>query len=142
MSNLTQNLYKIDDLYIVKFKDNWEYDVNNQELNSHEFPFCLDTFYIIEREKIKDEFKYNEYYEECITGIDFYSRSEYKDFNDVPPIFISIETIPLEYFTEEELASHLVSSSRLFVIFQLLNFKELTKEKEKPKVLKYGEKVC
>ena len=33
MSNLTQNLYKIDDLYIVKFKDNWEYDVNNHELN-------------------------------------------------------------------------------------------------------------
>ncbi len=145
MSNLTQNVYNIEDLYLVKFKENYkEYLSENGKMREKDgFYFSPDTYYLVERTVIKENFKYDEYYEECITGIDFYTRSDYRELNDIPPIFECVETLPLDYFNESELETHQVTSSRLFIVFQQINFPGLqNKKSENSKILRYGEKVC
>jgi len=119
---LTEN-YDIKDLYVVKFKEKYLEKLGT----SREFInyFKTNLKYIVERFKFSENDIYNyEIYKECIMGEDFYSRESKTDILSIPKIFASIEEFPLEYLDEEERKTGVVSSARLFQIFQEINYRK------------------
>ena len=114
-------VYDIKDLYVVKFKEKYleKLGLSNDFINY----FKTNLKYIVERFKFSENDLYNyEIYKECIIGEDFYSRQSKTDTLSIPKIFASIEELPKEYLDEEELKTGIVSSARLFQIFQEINY--------------------
>ena len=136
MSTLTENIYDINDLYIVKLGEDYKrYLPNNSkgdELEDVEY-FNSNIYYIVERCLIENKPSgFHEFYTECIVGRDlFYRIIERKDEN-IPEIFKEIYEFPKEYFSKEELKHGKITTSRVFQIFQEINFsKTIEDNKEK-----------
>lgn len=127
MSRLTENIYGIKDLYLIKFKEDYLKKFDQEEGYIKYFNSGLK--YIVEKFTIDDNITkkpYFEVYTECITGQDFYKREDKESFDDIPDIFESILDFPIEYLDEEEKRSGKVTTMRLFQIFQEINIKTKT----------------
>lgn len=128
--NTLNESYDIKDLYVVKFKEKYlnKLGVSNEFVNY----FKSNVKYIVERFKLteNDLFIY-EIYKECIAGEDFYSRESKKDILSIPKIFSYIQELPKEYLDEEEIKTGKVTSTRLFQIFQEINFRKVKTLKKK-----------
>ena len=127
MSHLTENIYDIKDLYLIKFNDNYQDNFNQEE--GYIKYFNLGLQYIVEKFAIEDnktKKMFFEVYTECITGQDFYKRENKESFSGFPDIFESITEFPIEYLDEEEKKRGKVTTMRLFQIFQEINIKSKT----------------
>lgn len=138
MSGLTENIYEIRDLYIVKLKENYlDYLPNNnlkEEIKDTEY-FNVDLYYIVEKCIVNNR-DYCEFYTECIVGRDFYSRIDEKPITDTPLIFEEIYPFNKEWLSKEERMDGRVTTSRLFQIFQQLNLYRNLKDKDDKEVSK------
>ena len=116
--------FEIKDLYIVKFKREL---INTVGLEYNEFInyFKPEFYYIVERFHDENNNKHFETYKECIAGEDFYKRESYEDFNKIPEIFELMELLPNEYLDEEEINKGIISSTRIFQIFQEININKV-----------------
>ena len=122
MSTLTEN-YNIKDLYIIKFKKSLidNIGISNDSVNY----FRPDLYYIVERFYNFDDKRHTEVYRECIAGEDFYIRESKNAFLTIPKIFESMEPLPLEYLDKEEIEFSKISTTRIFQIFQEINYKKV-----------------
>lgn len=133
---LLDNIYDIKDLYLVKFQEDYfNYLLHKDKITRIFHP---DFYFIVERFKISSsEGKNNlEIYTESITCEDIYSREDQEEFKTIPPLFSEMFLVPREYYTDYEIKSGLVTSTRLFQIFQEYNLNHLDSIKVKTKGVK------
>ena len=124
MINLTEDAYRIEDLYIVKFQEEYQTKSDSEEYENifkSNFKFIVEKF---SYEISKDKTIYVEDYAECITGYSFYMREAKERFLNYPAVFSYFEPFPLEYLTEEEKKTGIIKTIRIFQIFQEINTKE------------------
>ena len=122
MSNLTENVYNIADLYVVKLKEEM---ASYEKAGYMEF-FNPNLFFIVEKFVVKkdDGLPYFfEVYMECITGRDLYMNESREETQGLPNVFESIEEFPNDYLYEEEKQTGKITTSRIFQIFQEINIK-------------------
>ena len=122
--NSLSEIYEIKDLYVVKFKREL---INMIGIEYNEFInyFKPNLYYIVERFKNNYDNHYYETYKECIAGEDFYKREDTKELNDIPDIFESIEPLANDYLDEEEINKGLITTTRIFQIFQEININKV-----------------
>ena len=130
MSNLTENVYNIADLYVVKLKK----EIASQEKSEYMEFFNPNLFFIVEKFVIKkdDGLPYFfEAYTECITGRDLFMNESREGSHDIPNVFESMEEFQEDYLNEEEKQTGKITTSRIFQIFQEINIKskKLTKKR-------------
>lgn len=139
MSGLTENIYDIKDLCIVKLKENYLDYLPNDKIKEEEIKdteyFNPNLYYIVEKCIIRNR-EYCEFYTECIVGRDFYRRIDEQPITDIPLIFEEIYPFNKEWLSKEERMDGRVTTSRLFQIFQQLNFYMNIKDKESSEVSK------
>ena len=118
--------YEIKDLYVVKFKKEL---INTIGIEYNEFInyFKPDVYYIIEIFRNEENDHIYETYKECIAGEDFYKRDNTQEFEFIPDIFETMELLSHDYLDEEEIQTGIISTSRIFQIFQELNIKKVKK---------------
>ncbi len=126
MSKLNENFFDIKDLYVVKFKP--EYSMNSfgkgedTRYYNPNFQFIMEKFTIYDKSGKNLEI---EIYTECLTNEDITKRENSNITSEIPELFKSVEEFPKEYLTQEELKTGVISTLRLFKIFQELNEKSL-----------------
>lgn len=123
MNSLSEN-FEIKDLYVVKFKRELINTIG-LEFNGFINYFKPDLFYIIERFTTNDNKHFHETYKECIAGEDFYKREGNDAFKNIPDIFETIEPISDEYLDSDEINNGIISTTRIFQIFQELNINKV-----------------
>ena len=123
MNSLTEN-YEIKDLYVVKFKPEL---INTIGFEYNEFInyFKPNLYYIVERFYNTDENNHYETYKECIAGEDFYKRESKIELSGTPDIFESIEPLSNDCLDEEEIKNGMLTTIRIFQIFQEINIKKV-----------------
>lgn len=142
MSLLRENIYDIKDLYVVKLNDNYKDFLpnNKKENDDNKYIECFNPnfYYIVERCLIENKPSgFYEYYTECIVGRDLFYRVIEKNDEKTPEIFREIYLFPKEYISKEELKQGKITTSRIFQIFQEINFsKTISDNKEKTYVKK------
>ena len=122
MNNMTENIFNIKDLYVVKLKEG----IKNDQQNGYVEVFNVDLFFIAERILIKKNEGvpyFFEVYTECITEKDLYAREGEKEWSEIPPLFESIQEFPVDYLNEEEKMTGKIRVGRIFQIFQEINIK-------------------
>ena len=130
MSNLTENIYNVADLYIVSLKEEFA----KYEKPEYTELFNPNLFFIVEKFVIKkdDGLPYFfEVYTECITGRDLFMNESREESQVIPNIFETMEKFPNDYLNEEEKQTGKITTSRIFQIFQEINIKskKLTKKR-------------
>lgn len=140
MSLLTENIYDINDLYVIKLKDNYkDYLPDNKNKQDNEYIECFNPsfYYIVERCLIENKPSgFYEYYTECMIGKDLvYRVIENKDEKN-PEIFAEVYSFPKQYFNKEELKNKKTTTSRIFQIFQEINYVNNKEENNIKKLVK------
>lgn len=141
MSCLSEE-YNIEDLYVVKFNENYNEYLKEQNEN---IIFNPNLYYIVERFKCKCKgitgvIDHYESYKECVSGIEIFDRYSNKEIEDIPLIFDEIYILPEEYLSEEEKKKKIISSNKLYFVSLDLNIKLARNEidEEKKLVKKIG----
>lgn len=132
MSGLREE-YGINDIYIVKFCENYkEYLNNNKEFS--EVTLNTNLYYIVEKFSYENNIHalYADSYKECVGGIEFYEHKSHKKIEEMPPIFSEMYKFPEELLTEDEKKTKMISSNRLYYISLNMNI-EFLKDSEKEK---------
>ena len=127
MSGLREE-YSVNDLYIVKFNDNYKEYINKDDLEN--LTINPNLYYIVEKfsyENKKDN-TFREAYKECVGGTEVYDRRSQEEIKNMPPIFIEMYEFPVEYLTEEEKKKKSVSSNRLYYISLDINISLFSKD--------------
>ena len=133
MINKLDNIYEIKNILAIKFKSDYKKYLNKDVLEKLEnITYFDNNYYFINHEVLENEDgTYLEIYEDAILGIVLFERvvKEY-DFN--LPSFID-EYVPftLHGLTSKEEETGLISTSKLFYNFQIIN-------KPETKIKKFG----
>ena len=142
MSKITDNIYDINDIFVVKIKNDYK-EINTNDGYIHTFNpnFCqfVERFLLDTSDGLKYEM---ELYTECFTGETVSLRENINKNMNIPNMFEFIYPLPEKYLTEEEIKTGKIRTVRLYQIFQLLNyemFKSMEVE-EKSKTKKIGVK--
>ena len=129
MSGLREE-YGINDIYIVKFVENYrDYLNNNKEFS--EVTLNTNLYYIVEKFSYENKIHalYADSYKECVGGLEFYEHRSHTKIEEMPPIFSEMYTFPEELLTEDEKNKKMISSNRLYYISLNMNI-EFLKDKE------------
>ncbi len=142
MSKITDNIYDINDIFVVKIKNDYkEINTNDGYIQTFNPNFCqfVERFLLDTSDGLKYEM---ELYTECFTGETVSLRENINKNMNIPNMFEFIYPLPEKYLTEEEIKTGKIRTVRLYQIFQLLNyemFKSMEIE-EKSKTKKIGVK--
>ncbi len=142
MSKITDNIYDINDIFVVKIKNDYkEINTNDGYIQTFNPNFCqfVERFLLDTNDGLKYEM---ELYTECFTGETVSLRENINKNINIPNMFELMYPLPEKYLTEEEIKTGKIRTVRLYQIFQLLNyemFKSMEVE-EKPKTKKIGVK--
>ncbi len=142
MSKITDNIYDINDIFVVKIKNDYkEINTNDGYIQTFNPNFCqfVERFLLDTSDGLKYEM---ELYTECFTGETVSLRENINKNMNIPNMFEFIYPLPEKYLTEEEIKTGKIRTVRLYQIFQLLNyemFKSMEVE-EKSKTKKIGVK--
>ena len=142
MSKITDNIYDINDIFVVKIKNDYkEINTSDGYIQTFNPNFCQ----FVERFLLdtSDGFKYEmELYTECFTGETVSSRENVNKNINIPNMFEFMYPLPEKYLTEEEIETGKIRTVRLYQIFQLLNYEmfKIEKVEEKTKTKKIGVK--
>ena len=123
MNSLSER-FETKDLYVVQFKPELINTIGF-EYNGFINYFKPNLYYIVERFYDSDEKNHYETYKECIAGEDFYKRESTEEFKNIPDIFESIEPLSNDYLDDEEINLEMISTTRIFQIFQEINMKKI-----------------
>lgn len=140
MSKLTDNIYDIEDIFIVKIKEDYKVvktsDGYTQQFNPN---FChfTERFVLLTPDEKNIEM---EIFSECFTGEGISYRENIKKDDSIPKMFEFIYPLPTKYLTKEEIESGKIRTRRLYQIFQLVNYEMFKQTAEKNKVKKLGSK--
>ena len=139
MSKITDNLYDINDIFIIKIKDEYKIKTNDEYIQTFNPNFChfVERFLLETKDELKIEI---ETFSECFTGETISCRENLKKDNDIPEMFEFMYPLPKEYLTKDELESGKIRTLRLYQIFQLINYERFNKQEElgSSKVKKIG----
>ncbi len=142
MSKITDNIYDINDIFVVKIKNDYkEINTNDGYIQTFNPNFCqfVERFLLDTSDGLKYEM---ELYTECFTGETVSLRENINKNMNIPNMFEFMYPLPEKYLTEEEIKTGKIRTVRLYQIFQLLNyemFKSMEVE-EKSKTKKIGVK--
>ncbi len=142
MSKITDNIYDINDIFVVKIKNDYkEINTNDGYIQTFNSNFCqfVERFLLDTSDGLKYEM---ELYTECFTGETVSLRENVNKNINIPNMFEFMYPLPEKYLTEEEIKTGKIRTVRLYQIFQLLNyemFKSMEVE-EKTKTKKIGVK--
>ncbi|MCI5701324.1 MAG: hypothetical protein MR266_00910 [Erysipelotrichaceae bacterium] len=142
MSKITDNIYDINDIFVVKIKNDYkEINTNDGYIQTFNPNFCqfVERFLLDTSDGLKYEM---ELYTECFTGETVSLRENINKNMNIPNMFEFMYPLPEKYLTEEEIKIGKIRTVRLYQIFQLLNyemFKSMEIE-EKSKTKKIGVK--
>lgn len=142
MSKITDNIYDINDIFVVKIKNDYkEINTNDGYIQTFNPNFCqfVERFLLDTSDGLKYEM---ELYTECFTGETVSLRENINKNMNIPNMFEFIYPLPEKYLTDEEIKTGKIRTVRLYQIFQLLNyemFKSMEVE-EKSKTKKIGVK--
>lgn len=142
MSKITDNIYDINDIFVVKIKNDYkEINTNDGYIQTFNPNFCqfVERFLLDTSDGLKYEM---ELYTECFTGETVSLRENINKNMNIPNMFEFIYPLPEKYLTDEEIKTGKIRTVRLYQIFQLLNyemFKSMEIE-EKSKTKKIGVK--
>lgn len=142
MSKITDNIYDINDIFVVKIKNDYkEINTNDGYIQTFNPNFCqfVERFLLDTSDGLKYEM---ELYTECFTGETVSLRENINKNMNIPNMFEFMYPLPEKYLTEEEIKTGKIRTVRLYQIFQLLNyemFKSMEIE-EKSKTKKIGVK--
>lgn len=142
MSKITDNIYDINDIFVVKIKNDYkEINTNDGYIQTFNPNFCqfVERFLLDTSDGLKYEM---ELYTECFTGETVSLRENVNKNINIPNMFEFMYPLPEKYLTEEEIKTGKIRTVRLYQIFQLLNyemFKSMEVE-EKTKTKKIGVK--
>lgn len=142
MSKITDNIYDINDIFVVKIKNDYkEINTNDGYIQTFNPNFCqfVERFLLDTCDGLKYEM---ELYTECFTGETVSLRENINKNMNIPNMFEFMYPLPEKYLTEEEIKTGKIRTVRLYQIFQLLNyemFKSMEVE-EKSKTKKIGVK--
>ena len=140
MSKITDNIYDINDIFVVKIKKDYkEINTSDGYIQTFNPNFCqfVERFLLDTSDGLKYEM---ELYTECFTGETVFLRENINKNMSIPNMFEFMYQLPEKYLTEEEIKTGKIRTVRLYQIFQLLNyemFKSLEVE-EKVKTKKIG----
>lgn len=131
MSGLREE-YGINDIYIVKFKEDYKKYLNNNKEFS-EVTLNTNLYYIVERFSYENNIHalYVDSYKECVGGLEFYEYRSHKKIEEIPPIFSEMYKFPEELLTEDEKKTKMISSNRLYYISLNMNIDLLSNDEEK-----------
>jgi len=136
MSNLKENIYDISDLRIGQLSDNYVIKQDDSvKYFSNKIKLIVEVM-LIKSRNMDDTINYTEYYSECLTGEDLFNRTAKQPFEDIPPLFASLEKINSKFLTDEEIKTGKIGTLRIFQVFQDINFENFEKGTEKRKVKK------
>lgn len=142
MSKITDNIYDVKDIFVVKIKNDYkEINTNDGYIQTFNPNFCqfVERFLLDTSDGLKYEM---ELYTECFTGETVSLRENVNKNINIPNMFEFMYPLPEKYLTEEEIKTGKIRTVRLYQIFQLLNyemFKSMEVE-EKTKTKKIGVK--
>lgn len=142
MSKITDNIYDINDIFVVKIKNDYkEINTSDGYIQTFNPNFCqfVERFLLDTSDGLKYEM---ELYTECFTGETVSLRENINKNMNIPNMFEFMYPLPEKYLTEEEIKTGKIRTVRLYQIFQLLNyemFKSMEVE-EKSKTKKIGVK--
>ena len=142
MSKITDNIYDINDIFVVKIKNDYkEINTNDGYIQTFNPNFCqfVERFLLDTSDGLKYEM---ELYTECFTGETVSLRENINKNMNIPNMFEFMYPLPEKYLTDEEIKTGKIRTVRLYQIFQLLNyemFKSMEVE-EKYKTKKIGVK--
>lgn len=142
MSKITDNIYDVKDIFVVKIKNDYkEINTNDGYIQTFNPNFCqfVERFLLDTSDGLKYEM---ELYTECFTGETVSLRENVNKNINIPNMFEFMYPLPEKYLTEEEIKTGKIRTVRLYQIFQLLNyemFKSMEAE-EKTKTKKIGVK--
>lgn len=142
MSKITDNIYDINDIFVVKIKNDYkEINTNDGYIQTFNPNFCqfVERFLLDTSDGLKYEM---ELYTECFTGETVSLRENINKNMNIPNMFEFMYPLPEKYLTDEEIKTGKIRTVRLYQIFQLLNyemFKSMEVE-EKSKTKKIGVK--
>ena len=143
MSKITDNIYDINDIFVVKIKNDYkEINTSDGYIQTFNPNFCqfVERFLLDTSDGLKYEM---ELYTECFTGETVSLRENINKNMNIPNMFEFMYPLPEKYLTEEEIKTGKIRTVRLYQIFQLLNyemFKSMEGE-EKSKTKKIGVKT-
>ncbi len=129
MSKITDNIYDIKDIFVVKIKNDFkEINTNDGYIQTFNPNFCqfVERFLLDSRDGLKYDM---ELYTECFTGETVSLRENLNKNASIPNMFEFMYSLPENYLNEEELKTGKIRTIRLYQIFQLLNY-EILKNKE------------
>lgn len=143
MSGLTENEYRVKDLYIVKLSEDYQKYLkiaNNNFDNNY-----LDSinYFIVEKcfskEILNNHEIYYEFYTECVLGKDFYERTSNVELKKQPEIFQEIYPFSVELLKENEKELDIITTGIIFRIFmEINNFQNQKSQEEKHFVKRIG----
>lgn len=142
MSKITDNIYDVKDIFVVKIKNDYkEINTNDGYIQTFNPNFCqfVERFLLDTSDGLKYEM---ELYTECFTGETVSLRENVNKNINIPNMFEFMYPLPEKYLTEEEIKTGRIRTVRLYQIFQLLNY-EMFKSMEvgeKTKTKKIGVK--
>lgn len=142
MSKITDNIYDINDIFVVKIKNDYkEINTSDGYIQTFNPNFCqfVERFLLDTSDGLKYEM---ELYTECFTGETVSSRENVNKNINIPNMFEFMYPLPEKYLTEEEIETGKIRTVRLYQIFQLLNYEmfKIEKVEEKTKTKKIGVK--
>ena len=142
MSKITDNIYDINDIFVVKIKNDYkEINTSDGYIQTFNPNFCqfVERFLLDTSDGLKYEM---ELYTECVTGETVSSRENVNKNINIPNMFEFMYPLPEKYLTEEEIETGKIRTVRLYQIFQLLNYEmfKIEKVEEKTKTKKIGVK--
>lgn len=141
MSKITDNIYDIEDIFVVKIKDDYKTIKTNDGYTQQFNPnFChfVERFLLETRDGLGIEI---ETFSECFTGETISCRENIKKDSNIPKMFEFMYPLPTSYLTKEELESGKIRTRRLYQIFQLVNYERFKQEElENNKIKKIGSK--
>lgn len=121
--NYAENVYNIEDLYIVTLKEDFiKHSKEEEYIESfnQNLSFIAERFYI---EKGNGLPYFFEAYTECMTGVDLSKREGEEPFQEIPSTFLEVEKFPVDYLDEEERKTGKIKTVHLFQIFVEMNMK-------------------
>ena len=124
MGTLRDKIFNIKDLRVVTINKEYieQHDDEYIRYFNEDVKFIVERLLIPYRDNNKKRF-FIEYYTECITEEDLSIRESYNRFNDIPSIFKSVEMVPTDLLTGEEIKTGEISAMRIFKLLQDINYK-------------------
>ena len=115
MSKITDNIYDINDIFVVKIKNDYkEINTNDGYIQTFNPNFCqfVERFLLDTSDGLKYEM---ELYTECFTGETVSLRENINKNMNIPNMFEFMYPLPEKYLTEEEIKIGKIRT--VFIIF-------------------------